>query len=558
MKNEQKKENFLIGLSAAVSTLQWPTLNTKPLYKYFPDNAFGVFTTIKRSKSQKLEKWPEDIHGCIGQWTPNFKVATPEELNNWTLQTAKQATWEDTRKEYFKELYLDVNATIEVQFLLLPLTLLHNQTGYEEQNKYQKFNNATQGLLLINKNDNRGTTYLPRVFQSNNYDWTDIKNSLIGKSTSKNRNQKEYKQEEEEKEYKFYSYHTKEINFPLNFLFQNKLVFQYYWKQGIRNFINFLEADANHFIPIFSITSKGQGDVVYDSSEIVRNLSVMQIYKMFINSKNEKYDSYIESLLALFRLGSVHPLYPKPNELACLKIYLDKTLIKYKYEYEDIHEALLKLLLDNWKNLEPVFTLGQVILSILPPTQQKKLKPIQQLDNVILEILQFWSDSSSSIHIQLKMEQIFQLNWQVQTLLAISNYYSYHQENQVLFQVIQEYIQKIRTRWLPFLYQQIENWKNLETNYLVVALEVVSALRSHRRQELIAKKLEEETEEEEEEENLELKILLTLFNHLQRDYFNETKGFYYFKNSTARLDITCHVISSLLFLFPSLQSLQNL
>ena len=42
------------------------------------DKIFGLFTTIKRS--QKLPKFPVDIHGCLGYWTDNYRQMTPQEI----------------------------------------------------------------------------------------------------------------------------------------------------------------------------------------------------------------------------------------------------------------------------------------------------------------------------------------------------------------------------------------------------------------------------------------------------------------------------------------------
>ena len=47
---------------------------TTKFLEAIPDNVFGVFVTIKRSQYQKLSRWPEDIHGCIGYWDHNYKI----------------------------------------------------------------------------------------------------------------------------------------------------------------------------------------------------------------------------------------------------------------------------------------------------------------------------------------------------------------------------------------------------------------------------------------------------------------------------------------------------
>ena len=42
--------------------------------KSIPKKCFGAFVTVKRSQYQRLKKWPEEIHGCIGDWDHNYKI----------------------------------------------------------------------------------------------------------------------------------------------------------------------------------------------------------------------------------------------------------------------------------------------------------------------------------------------------------------------------------------------------------------------------------------------------------------------------------------------------
>ena len=41
-----------------------------------PTKCFGAFISVKRSKSQTLKEWPENIHGCIGNWSNDYKEKT--------------------------------------------------------------------------------------------------------------------------------------------------------------------------------------------------------------------------------------------------------------------------------------------------------------------------------------------------------------------------------------------------------------------------------------------------------------------------------------------------
>ena len=68
-------------------------------YTSLPSNAFGVFSTIRRS--QKLNSFPTDIHGCIGYWDPLFKTLSKKSLYDNMMRVANDSMWSDDRRKYF-------------------------------------------------------------------------------------------------------------------------------------------------------------------------------------------------------------------------------------------------------------------------------------------------------------------------------------------------------------------------------------------------------------------------------------------------------------------------
>jgi AMMECR1 domain-containing protein len=95
--------------------------------KQIPKNAFGVFVTIRRSV--KLRKYPEDIHGCIGYWSPDYSILTPKEIIKHMVDVTNSAMYNDTRREYFPPIENDPDSIIEIDFMLQPLIKINEKTG---------------------------------------------------------------------------------------------------------------------------------------------------------------------------------------------------------------------------------------------------------------------------------------------------------------------------------------------------------------------------------------------------------------------------------------------
>ena len=141
------------------------------VFDEIPENAFGVFVTVERSI--KLKSWPEEIHGCIGNWNNDFSAMTKEELLSNAMDVSYKATWVDQRKDYFPPIHHDAYARYEIDFMLQPVYKVDDNGMI----KNKKFNNKEYGIIVTGKN--RRATYLPDVFPDKS--WEFIKKSLLKK-----------------------------------------------------------------------------------------------------------------------------------------------------------------------------------------------------------------------------------------------------------------------------------------------------------------------------------------------------------------------------------------
>ena len=127
------------------------------------ESVFGVFVTIKRYK--KLDKWPEDIHGCIGYIDNERKKIPTNFLIPHVFSVSQSAMFKDDRNKYFPNILNDPNSKIEISYLKHPLYKVESDSGYISELK-QYFDNQKYGLLIVDKNTKNQTTFLPEVFDS--------------------------------------------------------------------------------------------------------------------------------------------------------------------------------------------------------------------------------------------------------------------------------------------------------------------------------------------------------------------------------------------------------
>ena len=82
-----------------------------------PKNVFGVFVTIKRSV--KLTKYPEDIHGCIGYWSPDYSILTRKQIVSHIIDVSHSALYTDDRRKYFPPIETDLDTIIEIGIVFI-------------------------------------------------------------------------------------------------------------------------------------------------------------------------------------------------------------------------------------------------------------------------------------------------------------------------------------------------------------------------------------------------------------------------------------------------------
>ena len=173
-----------------------------------PLNAFGVFATIRRSKLHKLPNYPEDIHGCIGYWSPDYSIIKPQLFFTHLIDVSNSALTKDNKRSYFPPITSDPDATIEIDFMLLPKYSIDSRSGMisvdssiGSSNSLIPFDNSIYGLIVEGSNNTRAT-YLPHVFPSNT-SWNELKKSLISKAGATNTKNK------------FYAYKIKQVKIKL-------------------------------------------------------------------------------------------------------------------------------------------------------------------------------------------------------------------------------------------------------------------------------------------------------------------------------------------------------
>ena len=123
--------------------------------KLVPKRCFGVFVSVHRSEQQKLTTYPEDIHGCIGDWDNNYNELSGREIISKMQYVSYKATWNDNRRNYFsKPIFEDAYAKYEVFFMLTPLLDINYHTG-KIVDTNEIFDNNKYGLIVESQESNQ-------------------------------------------------------------------------------------------------------------------------------------------------------------------------------------------------------------------------------------------------------------------------------------------------------------------------------------------------------------------------------------------------------------------
>ena len=106
--------------------------------------SFGAFVAVYRSIRDTLPSWPQNIHGCIGNWDDKFQSYGDATLIDIIASVSNSAVNTDDRRHYFKNsLFSDVGSSFKVYFMVEPTIF---DTTTINDNEY--FDNKTYGLIV--------------------------------------------------------------------------------------------------------------------------------------------------------------------------------------------------------------------------------------------------------------------------------------------------------------------------------------------------------------------------------------------------------------------------
>jgi AMMECR1 domain-containing protein len=454
-----------------------------------PSQTFGFFITIHRS--QPLSKWPHDIHGCIGYWED--KRMSKEAIIGKIPGIANSSFFTDSRVQYHAvPLLEDPDARIEISFMQLPLTPISANR--------KTFDNEKYGLIV--ESDQGRATYLPKVFKTKN--WGEISASLLRKAQVKTG--------------KFFQYETSVVEGKLRTIFDRE-----YLDWVAQEYLIFMEINYGNFVPYMV----ENGRVVTDKMENVRNCATLCELLDFPVSKNlrAKIRRDIKYYIAKSKnsnMGNSLISHSEINECRHYKfakrIYTEQAnafLIMAMAKIEGkVSQTLVDICDDLYKNLDGMdaqFQLGETLIGLHRVCPRiKELAHWQKFMEKRLEGLDG------------RVENIFEYNWQAK----------------YLFEIRKDIPAKAHAEELLRRLLGMKITGDMETNYLAVYFEAMMSLWGILGGEEISRII--------------LPVWIFLLQRWKNGVYKtqeikNSSSFYlfYFKNGTARIDITGHIINGL-------------
>lgn len=492
-----------------------------------PRNVFGVFVTIRRS--EKLSNYPEDIHGCIGYWSTDYSILTRKQIISHIMDVSHSALYNDKRREYFPPIEIDLGAIIEIDFMLQPLYNVHTKNGILENG--EKFINSKYGLIVDATNGSRAT-YLPHVFPDS-IEWVKLKSSLISKAgivSNTNTN----------KPVKFLAYGIIQLKDNLIDVIGYDGYFIFLCKTFIDSFTKFTlklnsdNIDKNTCIPYII----DENNASINKNDAVRNLSTIEVVINCIvkcNYDNKEIINVCRQVIKYYIKKLVNSTdYLSHANLVSL-ICTWNRIIENEFT---ISNQIIYSLKQRIPNAEEDFERGQIILAILEYMINNNFNN-NEINIFIIYVYEIYNKSLSSKLKSLKvtLDNVFKMNWDSQVLYKLSLYHNSVGNNKInifalLNKIALEYIKLFDT----FNEKTISN---LESNYLVVMVEGISNI-------LNVFELRKSENKYVNKNNLEtLKIIKSkLLKILMKNRWSN--GFINFKDGTARLDITGHLLNAFL------------
>ena len=473
---------------AIASGLKFPIMKITN-YDPIPLNTFGVFVGVERSDAHKLSKWPENIHGCIGYWDPNYKYLDNKTIIEKIIDVAYDSTWTDDRRKYFKHLiYVDLYAKYKIYYMKNKIKKINSDTGVIIETN-EIFDNKKYGLIVENTKDKKQrATYLPDVFPDES--WAAIRSSLLGKASISNAN-----------DVIFYAYDCDIYSMTIADYF-------------IKPIIEFINTNYVTFVPYMV----NNNTVVSNKAEDVRNLATMydilelrkfgyKVNKSVIDAIINNIDYYKSKYLlnpksmrqaSAFLVLNLHITNPKDKTINIIKDNFNEDLeLKHKVD-SGIVSAISN-------PIDPNFELGEILMALLIVDPYNSV--VQREINKISSIRE--PNEMSDI-------DIFKYNWYSKSVHAMTNpSYKYQLLNNIV--------------------KYMDKYKINETNYLAVEFEALTTL--YRNIDIEKNRLAIEP--------LISKLLINLESR------RNPNGLYEFTDGTMRLDITGHVLNGFYALMKS-------
>lgn len=514
--------------------LSTPNLST------IPKNAFGVFCTIRRS--QKLPTYPEDIHGCIGYWSPDYSIVPPKALLQHLIDVGRSAMYKDERRTYFPPIETDPTAIIEIDFMLLPTISINPVSGQLENG--DQFANSKYGLIVSDNSNMSRATFLPHVFPDT-ISWLDIKGKVISKAgaTTSNTNNK------------FLAYQIKQIKARLFDIveyiksrpYRNTYDISYTFAL-IDSFLNFMYKSMKElkYIPYEVSRSNSPTQLILkqNEDEAIRNFSSLETvircqYKIFKSKlSNEIINIARNTIITLYKNMKQNDYQALANYISLICVWNKYLPNKYSFKIQIKH---INILINRIPNAEETFERGQIVLAIIEYFNSildtKNNKIINKKQDFINNIVTIYETINYNITKSNKsnVEKVFKMNWDSQVLCALLKN---NNDKNIEPSIIKQIIKIVKA--YKILFKTIRPIiTELETNYQAVIFEGSNTLLQTIKS---IKNNKQDITFDIDESNLQSIVFISFLEIIKR----WENGLLYFKNNTARIDITGHMMNGVL------------
>ena len=338
-----------------------------------PLQCFGVFVTARRAIP--LPRWPEDIHGCIGDWNPEFREESRDLLLEKACEVGYKAVWHDDRRKAFsRNILQEPESILELDFMMLPVIPVDPLTGRLTTNE-KLFDNSIYGLLVESPTGKKAT-FLPHVLPKTS--WKNLKQSLFEKAGSQSG--------------RFFAYTIRQIKTPIGTFCESENVALCLKT----NFKKMLFQQIRPSYPFFPLHFQEE-KFAYDKTreEDVRNagllLDMVEAFQAGVpfTKAQEKYLSQMIGATARMPISDQAKAFLLPGLSA----------MGYRTEY------LCQHLVKQLRSMERQFQFGETVVGIAKGGCKYLLLPYRSylLQSYPLE----------------KADDLFQINWDCQALVAM-------------------------------------------------------------------------------------------------------------------------------------------